>query len=104
MTAASTSDTTFSKELALEFKNNIFGPHSRDLRVMLTKLRSEQPDEGNFVLVCIKPFREWMLAKKSTKRGSPVQLIPNRVFTCAAEVEWEVFKLLWQSKTGEHLS
>lgn len=104
MTSTMKSKKIFRRELADEFRQNIFGPHSRDLRAMLTRLRSEQPDEGNYVLICLEPFRKWALAKKSTERRAPFELVAGVEFTSAAEAEWAVFKLLWQSQTGETLS
>jgi hypothetical protein len=100
---ASPRDSLFRKELAEEFRQHIFGPHSPALRVMLNRLRGQQGGEV-FVLVCLEPFRRWALAKKSPKRGAPISLIPGAIFTDAAEAEWGVFKRLWQQQTGEALS
>jgi hypothetical protein len=70
---------------------------------MLNRLRGEQPTDGAYLLVCLEPFRKWALARKETRRGSAVELIPNMTFTSPEEAEWEVFKLLWQAQTGEKL-
>jgi hypothetical protein len=93
----------FRRELAEEFRQHLFGPHSPALRVMLNRMRSHQGEEV-FVLVCLEPFRKWALARKSPKRGAPVALVPGVTFTNAAEAEWEVFKRHWQQQTGEVLS
>jgi hypothetical protein len=99
----SSRDRLFPRELADEFRHHVFGPHSPALRVMLNRLRSQQGEEV-FVLVCLEPFRKWALARKSPKRGAPVALVPGVTFASAAEAEWEVFKRLWQQRTGEVLS
>jgi hypothetical protein len=93
----------FRRELAEEFRQHLFGPHSPALRVMLNRMRSHQGEEV-FVLVCLEPFRKWALARKSPKRGAPATLVPGVTFTNAAEAEWEVFKRHWQQQTGEVLS
>jgi hypothetical protein len=100
---ASLQSKIFRKELAEEFRQHVFGPHSPALRVMLNRLRGQQGDEV-FVLVCLEPFRKWALGRKSPKRGAPVSLVPGVTFTNAEEAEWEVFKRHWQQQTGEVLS
>lgn len=89
-------------QLAEEFRRNPFGRHSPELRVLLNRLRSRQAQDP-YVLLCTKPHREWLLARKSDARQSPAHVVTGKRFTSAEEAEWEVFKLLWQQHTGEDI-
>jgi hypothetical protein len=62
------------------------------------------PLEGKYVLVCTKPFREWVLARHPGVRGQPVELLPEHTFTSKEEAEWVVFRLRWKEQTGEDLN
>ena len=86
-----------------EFRRQPIGRHSPDLRVLLNCLRMGQKGDP-YILICTRPQAEWKLARKSTVRGAPVQLIPGFVFSSPEEAEWEVFKLLWRECTGETLT
>ena len=90
------------RDLVEEFRQNPFGRHSPDLRLLLNRLRRSQGDDA-YILVCTKPHAEWRLARKVPARGSPVRLVPGIVFTSPEEAEWEVFKLLWRENMGETL-
>ncbi len=87
-------------DLVEEFRRTPVGRHSADLRYLLNRMRTA-PELPNYVLVCTKPQREWLLATKETGRGTPAEIDQGHVFTDPNEAEWEVFKLRWQALTGE---
>lgn len=90
-------------DLVAEFKVNPLGPHSAELQRIVTRLRSERA-AGHYVLVTRVPHREWVLAKLSGKRGVDLTLLEDQVFTSITEAEWAVFKLRWQTVTGEAIN
>lgn len=88
-------------DLAREFRANVRGPHSDELRRVLHRMRSG-PLHGKFVLICLEPRRKWLLAQLQGP-GHPVRRHENRVFTSLDEAEWEIFKLRWKDLTGRDL-
>ena len=89
-------------DLAEEFRRNPFGPHSAELQKVLNVMRWE-PIEGKYVLVNTVPHKEWCLAQLPGKRGVPVTLHEDVVFTDLGEAEWYIFKLRWKKRTGVDL-
>ena len=90
------------KHLAEEFRKKPIGHHSPALQKVLNLFRG-QPQDGKYVLVCTKPHEEFVLATLPARRGQPIRLLHNRVFTSIEEAEWEVFKMRWEQFTGEKL-
>lgn len=88
-------------DLALEFKENIRGPHSEELRYILHRMRAT-PVRGKYILAIVEPFRSWRIARIS-ERGSPIEAVDDRIFTDPSEAEWEVFKMRWVDLTGQEL-
>ena len=91
------------KDLVAEFMAQPVGPHSGDLRRMLNTMRTA-PDQPPYILICIKPFREWRLAVKQGGRATPVELIGDTTFDDPLEAERAVFRLRWKALTGESLA
>lgn len=91
------------KDLIEEFRRQPVGRHSGDLRRLLNALRTH-PGLPPYVLVCTVPQREWRLATKVPRRGTPVELIDGHVHTDPLAAEWAVFKLRWKALTGEDLA
>jgi hypothetical protein len=90
-------------ELAEEFRNNPGGPYSPELTLVVNRLRM-MPMGDRHILVCTKRGREWTLAKMPSERGAKLELFEDRVFTDYYEGAWEVFKMRWQTVTGESLT
>lgn len=86
-------------DLPEEFRRNPFGPHSAELQKVLNVMRWE-PIEGKYVLVNTVPHKEWCLAQLPGKRGVPVTLHEDVVFTDLGEAEWYIFRLRWKKHTG----
>jgi hypothetical protein len=93
---------TSRKDLVAEFMARPVGPHSGDLRRLLNAMR-RAPELPAYVLVCIRPFREWRLATKEPGRGTPVDLVGATTFDDPLEAERAVFRLRWKALTGEEL-
>jgi hypothetical protein len=87
---------------AQEFFRNPVGHHSAGLQRVLNLFRGE-PLEGKYVLVCVKPHKEWQLAVLSGKRGEPVRLVDGKIYHDLEEAERDVFKLRWKAFTGHEL-
>jgi hypothetical protein len=87
-------------DLAREFQDNVRGPHSGDLRRVLNRMRGG-PMPGKYVLVVLSPGREWVLAQLPARRGDPIQVHEDVVFTSLDDAEWSVFRLRWRDITGE---
>ena len=89
-------------DLAHEFRENIRGPYSEDLKRLLHRMRAG-PQRRRYVLVVRVPFQEWGLGQLAETRGEPITIHEDKVFTSPADAEWEVFKLRWYALTGEEL-
>lgn len=90
-------------DLAEEFQNNPGGPYSPELTLVVNRLRV-MPMADRHILVCTKRGREWMLAKMPSVRGAKVELFEDRVFNDYYEGVREVFRMRWQTVTGESLT
>ena len=90
-------------DLVEEFRNNPDGPYSPELTLVVNRLRV-MPMADRHILVCTKNGREWMLAKMPSKRGAAVELFKDRIFTNYNEGVWEVFRMRWETVTGESLA
>ena len=90
-------------DLIEEFRNNLYGPYSPELNLVVNRLRL-MPLGDRHILVCTKSGREWMLAKMPSRRGAAVQLFKDRTFTNYDEGIWEVFRMRWETVTGESLA
>ena len=91
------------RDVVGEFRQKPIGHHSPNLQRVLTALRSG-PLAGKYVLVCTRPFREWVLARHPGERGRPIELLREHTFTSKEEAEWAVFRLRWKQHTGEDLN
>jgi hypothetical protein len=91
------------RELVDEFRRQPIGHHSPNLQRVLNTLRGG-PLEGKYVLVCTKPFREWVLGRHPGERGRPIEFLREHTFTSLEEAEWAVFRLRWKAHTGEDLN
>ncbi len=90
-------------DLAEEFRSNPDGPHSPELALVVNRLRV-MPMAERHILVCTQRGREWTLAKMPSKRGAVLELFEDRVFSDYAEAVWEVFRMRWETVTGEPLA
>jgi hypothetical protein len=90
-------------DLVEEFRNNPDGPYSPELTLVVNRLRL-MPMADRHILVCTKRGCEWMLAKMPSKRGAAVELFKDRIFTNYDEGIWEVFRMRWETVTGESLA
>jgi hypothetical protein len=90
-------------DLVEEFRNNPGGPYSPELTLVVNRLRV-MPMADRHILVCTKRGCEWTLAKMPSKRGAKLELFEDRVFDDYDEGIWEVFKMRWQTVTGESLT
>ncbi len=90
-------------DLVEEFRNNPGGPHSPELTLVVNRLRV-MPMADRHILVCTQRGRQWTLAKMPTLRGAKLELFEDRVFIDYNEGAWEVFKMRWQTVTGESLT
>ena len=86
-----------------EFRRQPIGAHSPGLMRLLTVMRQD-PSGRQVILVCRKPFKEWVLGEMPPKRSDPVAIERSPVFTSREEAEWEVFRRRWQELTGEAIN
>ena len=84
------------REVVDEFRQNPIGHHSPNLQRVLNALRGG-PLKGKYVLVCTRPFAEWVLARHPGERGRPLELLPEHRFASKEAAEWAVFRLRWQA-------
>ncbi len=90
-------------DLVEEFKRNPGGPYSRDLTLVVNRLRIG-PMEERTIIVCTKRGREWTLAKMPTVRGAKLELYEDLVFDDYDAAAWEVFRMRWKTVTGVALA
>lgn len=86
-----------------EFRRRPIGHHSPGLMRLLTVMRQD-PSGRQVILVCRKPFREWVLGEMPAKREDPIAIETGPVFTSREEAEWEVFRRRWLKLTGEAIN
>ena len=86
-----------------EFRHSPIGLHSPGLRRILNTLRYD-PSGKQVILVCRKPFREWVLGEMPAHRSAPLKIEGGPVFTSREEAEWEVFRRRWKAHTGENIN
>jgi hypothetical protein len=86
-----------------EFRRRPIGHHSPGLMRLLTVMRQD-PSGRQVILVCRKPFREWVLGEMPAQREDPIAIESGPVFTSREEAEWEVFRRRWQKLTGEAIN
>jgi hypothetical protein len=91
------------RELVDEFRKTPIGHHSPNLQRVLNTLRGGLL-RGKYVLVCTRPFREWVLARHPGERGKPIELLREHTFASREEAEWAVFRMRWKEHTGEDLN
>ena len=86
-----------------EFRQRPIGPHSPGLQRVLNIMRHD-PSGRQVVLVCRRPFEEWVLGEMPADRRAPIAITDEPVFTSIEEAEWEVFRRRWRILTGESLN
>ncbi len=86
-----------------EFRRRPIGHHSPGLMRLLTVMRQD-PSGRQVILVCRKPFREWVLGEMPARREEPIAVEASPIFTSREEAEWEVFRRRWQKLTGEAIN
>ncbi len=89
-------------DLAEEFRQAPFGPHSAELEKLLQLLRWG-PLTGRPVLVCTRPYREWVIGVLPGRRGEPIALETDRPFEDLGAAMWALFRRRWERHTGEAL-
>lgn len=87
-------------DLIEEYDANPGGPHSRELAMLLNRLRLG-PLEERYVPVCTRPGIEWAVGRMPTERGRPIALIEGAVFNNPDDAARKVFRLRWQAATGQ---
>jgi hypothetical protein len=86
-----------------EFRRTPIGHHSPGLMRLLTVMRQD-PSGRQVILICRKPFREWVLGEMPASRNEPIAIEDGPVFTSREEAEWEVFRRRWHKLTGEAIN
>ena len=86
-----------------EFRRSPIGLHSPGLRRVLNTLRYD-PTGRQVILVCRKPFKEWVLGEMPAQRSELMEIEAGPVFTSREEAEWEVFRRRWKAHTGENIN
>jgi hypothetical protein len=86
-----------------EFRRRPIGRHSPGLRRVLNAMRYD-PSGKQIILVCKKPFREWVLGEMPARRDEPIKIEDGPIFHSREEAEWEVFRRRWRRHTGEAIN
>ena len=86
-----------------EFRQLPIGAHSPGLQRVLNIMRM---DVGGmqYVLVCRKPFAEFVIGHMPPDRNDPIEIEDGPVFTTREEAEWELFCRRWRQHTGESIN
>jgi branched-chain amino acid transport system permease protein len=85
-----------------EFRLKPIGPHSPGLQRLLNIMRHD-PTGWQVILVCRRPFAEWVVGRMPPNRADSLQIEDAPVFASREEAEWEVFRRRWQAHTGEDI-
>ena len=86
-----------------EFRRQPVGKHSPGLRRLLNTMRFD-PTGKQVILVCRKPFAEWVIGEMPARRDEPLRIENDPVFTSREAAEWEVFRRRWRAHTGESIN
>jgi hypothetical protein len=86
-----------------EFRQAPIGRHSPGLQRVLNTLRYD-PSGRQVILVCRKPFAEWVIGEMPAARAEPLAIEDAPVFESREEAEWEVFRRRWKAHTGENIN
>jgi hypothetical protein len=86
-----------------EFRRCPIGRHSPGLRRVLNALRFD-PSGKQIVLICRKPFQEWVLGEMPASRKGAMDIADRPVFRSREAAEWEVFCRRWRAHTGEAIN
>jgi hypothetical protein len=86
-----------------EFRRCPIGKHSPGLMRVLIAMRVD-PSGNQLILVCRKPFAEWVLATMPPLRSQPIVLEDGPIFTSREAAEWAVFCRRWRRLTGESIN
>jgi hypothetical protein len=89
-------------DLVEEFRRKPRGPHSRDLQLVLHRMRWG-PVAGRYVLVTLEPGKRWVLGQLPGERGAKIEIHHNRSYSSLEAAEWDVFKLRWAALTGREI-
>jgi hypothetical protein len=84
-------------DLAREFRERPFGPHSTDLRRLLSILRDGSAREKAMIATCGDGY---CLARVGPRRGDPIRYDSDRVFAHLGDALWAVFQARWEQATG----
>lgn len=90
-------------DLAREFRDKPFGPHSPELQKILKILRWDPIDDR---IIAVQPKRgdRWQLARSTGRKGSPIEIFEGPGFASPGEVQWAIFRRRWERHTGQTLS
>ena len=86
-----------------EFRQAPIGRHSPGLQRVLNTLRYD-PSGRQVILICRKPFAEWVIGEMPAARAEPLAIEDAPVFESREEAEWEVFRRRWKAHTGENIN
>lgn len=92
--------TALDRELAIEYLRAPHGPHSPALQALLYEFRLSSGGPAQ-ALVCKTPGREWVLVELGSKRGDPITIHEDHVFTSRADADRAWFRRCWRAVTGE---
>lgn|SRR5688572_14557960 len=87
-------------DLAREFRDNPFGPHSPELRRLLLILRDGSAREKKVIASWGEGY---CLAQVGKKRGDPVRYDSDKVYDRLRDALWAVFQARWEQATGSRL-
>ncbi|WP_119462598.1 N,N-dimethylformamidase beta subunit family domain-containing protein [Rhodospirillaceae bacterium SYSU D60014] len=89
-------------DLAREFRERPFGPHSEELQKVLKILRWD-PFEDRIIAVQPRRSGPWQLARSTGRKGSPLEIFDGEGFATPAEAQWAIFRARWERHTGQPL-
>ena len=96
-------DPAHDRQYVEEFRRRPIGAHSPGLMRLLSIMRVD-PTGNQVILICRKPFAEWVLASMPPNRADPIAVENEPIFTSREEAEWEVFRRRWHKLTGEAIN
>jgi hypothetical protein len=96
-------DPSNDRQYVEEFRRQPIGAHSPGLMRLLNIMRVD-PSGNQIILICRKPFAEWVLANMPPNRADPIVVEDEPIFTSREEAEWAVFCRRWRAMTGESIN
>ena len=87
------------KEMLALYRRAPRAAHAEHLREWVKELR-RQAGGDDVVIVAVRPYRAWRVARLIRGEEQDIQFIDDQVFDDIEDAEWAIFRRCWQAARG----